>query len=351
MRRDTSLLFLTLFFSAFCLAASPSAAQQIAIEAQVGNGAWQTATAVEVLYGQKVALRISPTPNTMIRWFQIVPDIGVRYNNAVWPWLPNAYQWKGYDQIRYNKVHLKEFDGSRQIELFSLDLPASQDEPWAADQDSIFSYFKRRLLSPETDKRQFFNKALGSFWYQAEILDGKRTYSTPGIEAIDRRGLSPKVFRLSVRRGNDLLGHLTTYLNVPAVFGSTPYQVKNHIGIDCADVLMAAYAKWKQIPITKDYNVAMLTTKFPVVIKTSIENGRPDSSIRWGRDIRKGDFIAVKYSGSRQYQHIGALYKDQNKNGQLDEADLILHAGPDPLHWSKLAAGQFDGTVVILRPS
>ncbi|MHC4711179.1 MAG: hypothetical protein ACYTA3_12370 [Planctomycetota bacterium] len=58
----------------------------------------------------------------------------------------------------------------------------------------------------------------------------------------------------------------------------------------------------------------------------------------------------MKYPGGRQYQHIGALYTDQNGDAVLDEADLVLHAGPDPLHWSVLQSGMFDGTVVILRP-
>jgi hypothetical protein len=60
--------------------------------------------------------------------------------------------------------------------------------------------------------------------------------------------------------------------------------------------------------------------------------------------------LAVKYPGGTQYQHIGALYKDANGNGRLDAADWVLHAGPDPLQISALAAGGFDGTVLVLRP-
>ncbi len=137
---------------------------------------------------------------------------------------------------------------------------------------------------------------------------------------------------------------------MPAVFGSTPYQVRNYIGIDCADVLMAAYCKSKALPITRDYNVAMLISKFPPRVKSRVRNGHPGSNIRWGKDVKEGDFIAVKYRGARQYQHIGALYEDQNGNGSLDGKDLVLHAGPDPLHFSELRSGKFDGRVVILRP-
>jgi len=172
---------------------------------------------------------------------------------------------------------------------------------------------------------------------------------TPGIETKDKRGLSPKVFRVSVKKNSGLLGNLTSYFNVPAVFGSTPYQVRNYIGIDCADVLMAAYCKSKKLPIDKDYNVSALTSEFPIIVRSSIRDGNPVSNVRWKKNIREGDFIAVKYFGGSQYQHIGALYKDQNRNGFLDREDLVLHAGPDPLHFSNLKSGAFDGTIVILR--
>ena len=35
---------------------------------------------------------------------------------------------------------------------------------------------------------------------------------------------------------------------------------------------------------------------------------------------------------------------------ESDADDLVLHAGPAPLHYSSLASGVFDGDVVILRP-
>jgi hypothetical protein len=52
-----------------------------------------------------------------------------------------------------------------------------------------------------------------------------------------------------------------------------------------------------------------------------------------------------------QYQHIGVLYSDKNNNGLLDADDLVIHAGPDPLHFSNLGSGEFNGTIVILRPN
>ena len=86
------------------------------------------------------------------------------------------------------------------------------------------------------------------------------------------------------------------------------------------------------------------------VKKISIQGGEPDKELRWGEDIQRGDLIAVKYQGARKYQHIGALYQDLGDKGVLDSADVVIHAGPHPLHLSLLKHGGFDGDVVILRP-
>ena len=77
------------------------------------------------------------------------------------------------------------------------------------------------------------------------------------------KGLPPQVFRVSVRKYGGFLGYLTSFFNVPGVFGSIPYQSNNYIGSDCCDVLTAAYGKWKGKVITKDYNVDMLVSRLP----------------------------------------------------------------------------------------
>ena len=51
-----------------------------------------------------------------------------------------------------------------------------------------------------------------------------------------------------------------------------------------------------------------------------------------------------------RYVHVGALYKDKNGNGILDGADIVLQAGPDPLHASRLKGSCFRGAAIILRP-
>jgi len=81
---------LVIFFLAFRVGIS--SAEGIVIESCVDSGAWEVRNAIEALTGHNVLLRVRPMDGATIRWFQIVPKIDIRYNNAVWPWLPNAYE-------------------------------------------------------------------------------------------------------------------------------------------------------------------------------------------------------------------------------------------------------------------
>jgi hypothetical protein len=191
---------------------------------------------------------------------------------------------------------------------------------------------------------------IGSHWFQAEVTLPDRALSSPGLETIEPRGLSPDVFRVTFRDGDDLVGHLTGYFNVPRIFGSVPWQVRHYVGVDCADVLMAALAGAKREPIERDYNVAMLTRSLPTVATATLGGGELSRRLRWGADVRRGDFVAVKYAGRGQFAHVGALFADRNGDGLLDADDLVIHAGPAPLHPSPLGAGAFDGELRILRP-
>ncbi|MFC1835265.1 hypothetical protein ACFL2Q_11110 [Thermodesulfobacteriota bacterium] len=163
--------------------------------------------------------------------------------------------------------------------------------------------------------------------------------------------MSPKVFRVSVRGAEGFVGHLTSFFNVPAIFGAVPYQSRNYLGVDCAEVLVAAFYKWKGRPMRKDHCVQSLEHLLPKTVEFDMKKGKPHKRIAWGKSVRTGDFLAVRYAGRQRYQHIGAPFRDVNGNGILDEDDLILHAGPYPLHFSHLREGNFDGHVVVLRPS
>ena len=156
--------------------------------------------------------------------------------------------------------------------------------------------------------------------------------------------------RVTVEDGEDYLGHLSGFFNVPGVFGSIPYQCANYLGVDCADVLVAARNAWKGVPNKKDYNVSMLVSQWPKVASTEVVKGKPSKTLRWGKEVRRGDWIAVRYEGRTRFQHIGALFEDSDGDGVLGEEDLVVHAGPHALHTVELGRGSFDGNVVILRP-
>lgn len=301
------------------LTASYSHANVI-IESKIDSESWQSKKAIYPLKGQKVLLKINVPRDMAIRWYQILPDISQLYKNANYPWDKNPYKWIGYAKIKYHRYELEQFRNQREIN------PSFKD---FSDSD--------------------YRKDVGSFWIQAEVDDGEKRLSSPGLKNNDHRGLSPDVFRISIRDGDGYIGYLTSFFNVPGLFGSVTYQSTNYIGVDCADAVMAAYSRWKNKPLQKNYNVTAVVHDFPVLYKLSFSNGIPSEKVYWNRDIKEGDFIAVKSYGN-QYFHIGALYKDSNQNGYLDGDDIVLHAGPVPLHYSSLVNGGFDGIVAIVRP-
>jgi hypothetical protein len=285
-------------------------------------------------------LKVDQVPGANIRWFQIIPDTSKIYKNANFPWEQNPYQWVGFTKIDYYKKELVQFRGHWEIK------PLDKEGKEFRNRESSFSVGP---LNQALDSR-FYHEGVGSFWFQVEIEKEGIIYRSAGIEDSDHRGLSPRVFRISIRDGQGYLGYLTSFFNVPGLFGSVTYQSNNYIGVDCADVLMAAYGKYKREPIKKNYNVAMLVSQFPKVAEFEFSEGGTNKELRWGRDIHPGDFIAVRYGGRRQYQHIGAFFADANNNKVLDGGDLVIHAGPQPLHYSYLRDGNFDGHVAVLRP-
>jgi len=299
-------------------------ARPLQIASKIDDKSWTRATSISPLLNQDVQLRIPKRENAEIRWYQIIPDLDTLYKNANHPWEEDPYKWVGFGKISYEKVELESL--RNQWDVKPLEAIATEEVS------------------------RFYSSEAGSFWFQAEVQVGDRVYRSPGLEQTDYRGLSPRVFRVSVRENDGFIGYLSAYFNVPGLFGSVVYQSKNFIGVDCADVLVAAQHQWKGKRIRKNYNVAMLVNTMKRVKKIGIQGGVPDEKLRWGEDFQRGDIIAVKYAGARKYQHIGALYRDLGEKGVLDERDLVIHAGPHPLHLAPLKHGGFDGEVVILRP-
>ncbi|MEI7822610.1 MAG: hypothetical protein WCK55_16980 [Verrucomicrobiota bacterium] len=197
--------------------------------------------------------------------------------------------------------------------------------------------------------RGVYHTDCGSFWFQVEVKRDGRILRSPGLDESGEKGMSTRVFRLSVRKTDGFLGIVTSYCNVPGLFGCVPWQSYQYVGVDCVDVFMAAACRRKGVELKRDWNVAMIVDQWPKAAESDLSAGVFSNELIWGRDLKPGYLVVVRYAGGKTYQHIGALMGDMNKNGILDAADTIIHAGPEALEVSEIAWGSFDGHIVIMR--
>jgi len=298
------------------------------IRYKIDNEKFQNNHMAYLIPSQKVTMQFNVKDARSIRWYQIIPNTAKFYKNANYPWeKQNPYKWCGYGKIDYQRVPIKVFDNKKEVVLT-----------------------QKILESNRPKNNPYYHSKLGSFWFEAEaILKNGKVIKSKGIKNVERKGLSPKVFRVSYMLDKSYIGYLTTFFNVPGIFGSMPYQSRNYIGVDCADVLVATSKVMNHEKNEKNYNVVMLVDKLKTKQKFKIRDGKPSKKLKWGKAFQKGDFIAVKYSENGRYAHIGMLFADENSNGLLDEGDSIINAGPNALHLTTLKSGAFDGTVVILK--
>jgi hypothetical protein len=311
----------------------------LSIQTRIDDGSWSSKFAVYPQKGQSVALRVN-RGGDKIRWYMIFADLTRNYKNANHPWEDNPYKWVGFEPIQYHRIELEQFNDQREIQPFAADV-----DLW----EIPLKWFRSNGYTGYA--LDFYHGNTGTFWFQVEVENRGIVTRSPGIEDVNERGLKKNVTRVSIRDGRGFMGYLTSLFNVPGIFGSVLSQSSNYVGADCADMLITAWSKWKRRAPKKNYNVQMLVNKFERRAGFQMVQGMPDSPVTWTEDVRAGDFIAVSYGeGSRRFHHIGALYEDANANGSLDADDLVLHAGPDPLHLTRLKHGAFDGRVVILRP-
>ncbi|MEW6558086.1 MAG: hypothetical protein AB1349_12170 [Elusimicrobiota bacterium] len=113
-------------------------------------------------------------------------------------------------------------------------------------------------VSP-SEIRQWNESEFGNIeinWYKVKIIytdksGKKQVLATPGKESVDYCGITQKVHRIDFRKDNTYLGWLSSYYNVPGVFGSVDSQDNEYTGIDCADLVVAGYRKYsnKNIPL------------------------------------------------------------------------------------------------------
>lgn len=310
--------------------ASPS----LSILWQAGKQTAAKAGPAEILASSTITLSLAGAKaGDEIRWWQLIPDTRQYYKNANHPWEPNAYQWVGFAKIPCLRRELTTFRGKAEAVVW----PKSGD-PTAT---------LHPLACPEAG--EFYHTDCGSFWFVVEIRRAGMILRSAGLEEAGEKGMSPRVFRLSVRKTAGFLGVLSSYCNVPGLFGCVPWQSYHYVGVDCADVLMAAASRRKGTELKRDWNVEMIVGEWPHAAEVDLSGGVLSAKLKWGTDIKPGYLLAVRYSGAKTYQHIGTLAADANENGVLDAPDTVLHAGPQALQYSELGSGSFNGHLVIMR--
>jgi hypothetical protein len=275
-----------------------------------------------------------------IEWFKVEPRMMheelesndpeapwyTHYANAHVPGTPSAPKWIGHDTIEYEEN------------------PAGFGWSLAAD-------------AHPTAKKYDVNDGLGVMRYKVRVTRGEQSLSSPGMESTKTYGITKKVFRITFRQSDSFTGWLTSFFNVPGIYGSTVVQAQSHIGVDCSDLLTAAWnlATGKDM----DFTSAGGMLKHVDVIRsfrwfyggssfheTDDGSGEPET-IAYGKGgVKEGDVIFFCYtpiSGKnrcKRWHHVGALYADSGPDGEpdgiLDGKDIVLHAGPREPHLSTL---------------
>lgn len=150
---------------------------------------------------------------------------------------------------------------------------------------------------------------VGTMAFRVEVIskDGV-TLTTPGMTSTKYGGLTPDVFRVTLRRDDSLIGYASELLNTPYIFGSAGPDGRNQsdllIGSDCADLIIYARRRsGKKATYTSSYEI-----------------DRQAPLLKAGKAPRAGDL--VHFPASR---HVAILFEDREPVGQVDENDLILH--------------------------
>lgn len=252
------------------------------------------------------------------------PNSGIDvYSNAV-VFGPQHGRWLGYDRLEYFSTPIAGADG--------LQLTLSDATPTEAP----------------VPPREAAHKGLGTMRLAATARSGSKVYSTAGEEDAPKGQIDGRVFRYSFRAGDGFIGWLTSFFNVPYLFGSAGddahHQAERYIGADCADVLVAALrrAGRRRLHYTNVSGVidAIGRSAGPAVVRPCPTESPgcasvSDPPLRFGVDVLPGDILAIDYVGSedlpRAWDHIVVLFADRGPGGTPDGVlgpdDLVLDSG------------------------
>ncbi len=254
------------------------------------------------------------------------------YSNAV-VFGPHHGKWIGFDRLEY-------FDTS------------------LADHGTRLLVSSAAPTSPTTDREGAW-ATLGTMRLAASVtLDGK-TSSTSDLDDAPDGQIADRVFRYTVRQSDDFVGWLTSYFNVPYLFGSAGKgarsQAERYIGADCADVLVAALRRAGRRDLEYSSVEGLVGSMERIGGTVRLADAE---RLRVGRDVRPGDLLALDYVGvaelPRAYDHLVAFVEDRGPDGTADGVlgpeDLVADSGDAlGLKFAPLS-DQGDVRVTVLRP-
>lgn len=216
-----------------------------------------------------------------------------------------------------------------------LDPLEYREQPLGGPDVEIDGALARVSAAHPTDPRLDRNGGAGTMWIAARVtLADGTVLDTAGAGDVDRFGLSAEVMRVSFRTGDDYLGWLATYFNVPFVFGSMSTQVERYTGTDCADALIGGRRReGREVPYVSVAGLSRVASPRSEARVLDDEGHLPGEPLVWGDDVQPGDLVTIDYLGPgddaalpRPWDHIGALVADDG-DGVLDGDDVLRHMG------------------------
>lgn len=248
-------------------------------------------------------------------------------------------RWIGYSKVEYFATRLSGFSSKPSARVRRAEIRSSDPETRGA--------------------------TLGTIRYQVELRHRGRVLASPGIEATDRAGISTRVHRVTIRRDDTFVGHLTGFFLVPEIFGSAgrgrDHQTDRYVGADCADVLTGAAraSGMRHLPYSNVASMHRWARKIAGPVELDAR-GDPATPIR---GVAVGDIIRIDYGGdlaghtSRSWDHVAVLFEDRSDpegphrgkpDGRLDRFDRVVHMGHPRLKVEPIG-GQSPATIDVLR--
>jgi hypothetical protein len=285
----------------------------------------------------------TPAPNA---------DVALYANAVIFG--PRHGAWIGFDRLEYFESALEGGGGNSSRGGWALRVrDATPAEP--------FARHRAADLLP-----------LGTMRLTAEIAVGGAKVTAPGADDAPGGMISARVFRYTIRRGDGFLGWMTSYFNIPYLFGSAGKgarsQAERYIGADCADILVAALRRAGGTRL--DYSSVVDLVGRLRRVGGPVELAPCDSGaatpcpqagprLRFGTSVAPGDLLALDYVGAtdlpRAWDHIVAVVEDRGPgggapDGLLGPEDLVADSGSaEGLRFAPLGE-QGRVRITVLRP-